>query len=261
MPWSVLAVQFCLELAFGVLFAMAFVPKAPVGVLFYRLMGTTAFALTLLGVGVPLATEAMAWSDPALLCAAGVLVGYPFYSGPVRGKKWGAALGVGLIGAAAAVGILVARSFDGPTSTAVTLATLSALATGSVAGSVGLAMVLGHWYLTVPNLQVRHLRRLNRVSVFTMLASFGLVALTCLFFYEALNSYDRPLFGATGLFYLGTRLVVGLLFPLGFAWMTAGSLRFENTRSATGILYASTVLVLIGTAVSVSLQDSYGVPL
>ncbi len=43
--------------------------------------------------------------------------------------------------------------------------------------------------------------------------------------------------------------------------MAASSLRFRNTRSATGILYASTVLVLIGTAVSISLQDSYGVPL
>jgi hypothetical protein len=46
-----------------------------------------------------------------------------------------------------------------------------------------------------------------------------------------------------------------------FAWMVSGSLAYQNTRSATGILYASTVLVLIGTAVSVSLTDSYGVPL
>ena len=57
------------------------------------------------------------------------------------------------------------------------------------------------------------------------------------------------------------RVAVGIALPLLFAWMTASSLRYENTRSATGILYASTVLVLIGTAVSISLQDSYGVPL
>jgi hypothetical protein len=43
--------------------------------------------------------------------------------------------------------------------------------------------------------------------------------------------------------------------------MTASSLDFKNTRSATGILYASTILVLIGTAVSVSLQSTYGIPL
>ena len=42
MSWSLLGAQFCLELSFGVLFALAFVPKAPVGTLFYRLMGSTA---------------------------------------------------------------------------------------------------------------------------------------------------------------------------------------------------------------------------
>jgi hypothetical protein len=34
-----------------------------------------------------------------------------------------------------------------------------------VAGSVGLAMVLGHWYLTVPKLEIRHCERLNQVTV------------------------------------------------------------------------------------------------
>ena len=67
---------------------------------------------------------------------------------------------------------------------------------------------------------------------------------------------------------LESMLVLGVaLVPLAgvgghvFAWMAASSLEYKNTRSATGILYASTVLVLIGTAVSISLQDSYGVPL
>ena len=60
---------------------------------------------------------------------------------------------------------------------------------------------------------------------------------------------------------MGARAGAGLALPLLFAWMAAGSLRYDNTRSATGILYASTVLVLIGTAVSISLQDTYGVPL
>jgi hypothetical protein len=83
----------------------------------------------------------------------------------------------------------------------------------------------------------------------------------CLAFPSELNALERPLFGATGLFYLGTRVTVGLVMPLLFAWMAAGALKYRNTRSATGILYASTVLVLIGAAVAVSLQDIYGVPL
>ena len=54
---------------------------------------------------------------------------------------------------------------------------------------------------------------------------------------------------------------MSVYFSSNDAAMTASSIKAQNTRSATGILYASTVLVLIGTAVSVSLQDSYGIPL
>ncbi len=253
--------QFCLQLSFGVLLAMALVPKAPVGTLFYRVMGTTALVPVLVAIGVPLSTEARTWSDPTVLASLLAVISYPVYSGPVRGRLWGLALGLALLGSAAGVALLVEAAAGQVGLFDAALATAYALATGAVAGSVGLAMVLGHWYLTVPKLEVRHLVRLNRVTVVSMLASLLLIALLCVVFRERLAEGRRPLLGATGLFYLGTRLVVGLVCPLGFAWMTSSSLKFKNTRSATGILYASTVLVLIGTAVSVSLQDSYGLPL
>lgn len=261
MSWPVLGTQFCLELAFGVLFALAFVPKAPVGVLFYRVLGTTATFLILVGVGVPVWTAELAPGDPVTLAAALALLAYPVVSGPVRGRRWALGLGVAIAGCAAAVLFGLARQAEELGATGLLLAGASALATGAVAGSVGLAMVLGHWYLTVPNLAVRHLQRLNRVTIVAMVASLVLLGLSCFAFASLFEQADRPLFGPTGLFYLGTRVAVGLLFPLGFAWMAASSLRFQNTRSATGILYASTVLVLIGTAVSLSLQGSYGVPL
>ncbi len=261
MGWSPLGTQFCLELAFGVLLALAFVPRAPVGVLFYRVMGTTALVPVLAALVAPLATGQLGWSDPQVYWTLLPALCYPILSGPVRGLRWATALGLSLLGVAAALVIALGNAGlpEGPG--ALVLATLSALATGAVAGSVGVAMVLGHWYLTVPNLRVSHLRRLNRVTVASMLVSLTLVVISCLLFGDLRNESARPLLGAWGLFHLGTRVAVGLLVPLVFAWMTAGSLKYENTRSATGILYASTVLVLIGAAVSVSLQDSYGIPL
>lgn len=261
MGWSILATQFCLELSFGVLFALAFVPRAPVGGLFYRVMGTAALVPALVGLVAPLATGVLAWHDPIVLSGGLSVLAYPLTSGPVRGPRWAVALAAAILGTAAAVVLCLRASEPGLGTGGLALAGASALATGAVAGSVGLAMVLGHWYLTVPNLAVAHLRRLNRVTVLAMGASLLLVAASCWAFAGLLNESERPLFGPTGLFHLGTRVAVGLLFPLAFAWMAASSLRFQNTRSATGILYASTVLVLIGTAVSLSLQDSYGVPL
>ena len=259
--WNALGTQFCLELGFGVLLALAFVPKAPVGTLFYRVMGTTALLPILIGVGAPLAAGELAWSAPVVWAAALSVLPYPLYSGPVRGRRWAVALAVALLGSAVAVLLALPEIALGSGPLARLSAAGSALSTGAVAGSVGLAMVLGHWYLTVPNLAVRHLRRLNRMSMGCMILSLVFVGATCLAFRAALERAETPLLGPTGLFYLGTRAAVGLFLPLLFAAMTESSLRFGNTRSATGILYASTVLVLIGTAVSVSLQDSYGLPL
>lgn len=261
MGWSVLATQFCFELAFGVLFALAFVPRAPVGGLFYRILGTTAVTPALVALVASVATGALDAADPIVLAGLLTVVAYPVYSGPLRGARWAAGLVLGALGAAGAVVLCLRAGQPGLGAAGLVLASASALATGAVAGSVGLAMVLGHWYLTVPNLGEQHLRRLNHVTIATLASSLVLVGLSCLSFAELLNQSERPLFGPTGLFHLGTRIAVGLVFPLGFAWMTASSLRFHNTRSATGILYASTVLVLIGTAVSLALQDSYGIPL
>ena len=264
MGWGPLGTQFCLELGFGVLLALAFVPKAPVGVLFYRIMGTTAMVPVAVAVFLLVRVVGASWADPAVIAALVSLAAYPVYSGPTRGVRWAIGLAVGLLGAGASLAVLLAAETvagEPLGAGALTVASLSALATGTVAGSVALAMVLGHWYLTVPNLKVDHLRRLNRVTVASMVVSLVAIAASCLMFQAHLESAKTPLFGPWGLFHLGTRVVVGLALPLLFAWMTASSLKFENTRSATGILYASTVLVLIGAAVSLSLKDSYGIPL
>lgn len=260
MAWTLLAQQFCLELGFGVLVALAFVPRAPVGTLFYRLMGTCAALPIALAFAARLRSGA-GGVDPAVLGAGLALLAYPIYSGPVRGRRWAAGVGAALLGSGVAVSWIVRAGLPGLTPLGQLVATLSSLATGTVAGSVGLAMVLGHWYLTVPKLEIRYLVRLNRVTVAAMLVSLSALAAACVVFGDDLRTAEPPLFGPWGLFYLGTRLAVGLALPLLFAAMAANSLRFRNTRSATGILYASTVLVLIGTAVSIFLQDSYRVPL
>mgnify|MGYP006908281536 CR=1 FL=1 len=264
MGWSSLATQFCLELAFGVLLALAFVPRAPVGAFFYRLMGTTALVPLLAAVAMPVTAGGRPWHDPRGLAVLVSFLSYPLYAGPFRGLRWAAGLGLGLVGCATALvlevqGAALLAGDAGPLARA--LVSASALATGAVAGGVGLAMVLGHWYLTVPKLEVRHLARLNRATVAMMVASLACLVASCVLFTDALARARTPILSPFGLFYLGTRTVVGLVMPLLFAWMVAQSLHHRNTRSATGILYASTVLVLIGAAISIAMQDGYGVPL
>ena len=261
MPWGPLATQFRLELAFGVLLGLCLLHRAPLGLFFHRMMGATA-ALPLLAAGLmPPLFDGLAWSDPRTVAALAALLGLPWMTGPVKSRRrlQAAAFATACTGVALVFAVRAAPGVEGPL--AWVLGSLSAMATGTVAGGVGLAMVVGHWYLTVPQLPVSLLVRLNRFTVVAMLASTVLLVTTCVVFSEPLAQAETPLLASFGLFYLSARVSVGLAMPLLFAWMTAGSLKYGNTRSATGILYASTVLVLIGTAVSLSLQDSYGIPL
>jgi hypothetical protein len=261
--WVDSADLFCLELAFGVLLALGFVPRAPVGAFFYRLLACTAFLPLALAMGLQMLSARDFWREPRWIAGAIAVACLPQIASVPRSPVWRLAHGLAL--AAIATAFALSLGSEGFLSEAElaprTLATLSGLMSGVVAGSVGLAMVLGHWYLTVPNLDVGHLRRINRVSVGAMIGSLSLLAMSCIVFREQLRGSDPPLFSTWGWFHLGTRIAVGLALPLLFAWMAAESLKFQNTRSATGILYASTVLVLIGAAITVFLRDAYGVPL
>ena len=110
MDWSDLGAQFCLQLGFGVLLALAFVPKAPVGVLFYRVMGTTALVPLVIAGIVPVTHGGLAWTEPAVLCTWASIVAWPVYSGPVRGKRWALALGWALLGCVAALFLTLQRA-------------------------------------------------------------------------------------------------------------------------------------------------------
>ena len=84
MGWNPLATQFCLELAFGVLLAMAFVPRAPVGVLFYRIMGTTALLPILVAVVAPPAVGQVPWLNAISGAGLVAALAYPclLYTSP-----------------------------------------------------------------------------------------------------------------------------------------------------------------------------------
>lgn len=262
MAWGPLATQFCLELAFGVLLFLSLMPKAPLGQFFFRMMGTTAL-VPLLGAGLlPVAFGGQSWGDPAVVASLAAALAFPLFSGPVSSRR----RLIGVVWAALATAVALFEVLRGSASGLdgnfqLLLGTASALATGAVAGGVGTAMVVGHWYLTVPQLPVDLLKRLNLATLVSMAVSMLLVVCMILLHQEPLANADTPLLSPFGLFHLGSRVAVGLALPMLFGWMTRGSLIYGNTRSATGILYASTVLVLIGAAASLSLQDSYHIPL
>ena len=120
-----------------------------------------------------------------------------------------------------------------------------------------MAMLLGHAYLTAAEMTMRPFLRLNR------LLAAGLV-LRALTVGVAAPLMDRAhpvpyLWDIHGL-YIFTRVLVGLVVPGVFVFMTDDCIRRRATQSATGILYVTTVLIFAGELMALHLVRGTGLP-
>ena len=138
------------------------------------------------------------------------------------------------------------------------LAVADVVASGLLMGAVMTAMLLGHWYLSTPNMQLKPLQNLVAFSS----AAVGVRCLVCLA-------------GMAGFLMLGTlaetsflfwvfvafRWLAGLLGVAMLVYMTQETLKVPNTQSATGILYAAIILVFLGELVGQMLSADASFPL
>jgi hypothetical protein len=116
-------------------------------------------------------------------------------------------------------------------------------------------MLLGHWYLNSPTMQLAPLRKLLGWMVLAIL----LRALVCGWgLWGALTGTD-PLPGGE-LWFLVLRWLTGLVAPLLMAWMVQRTLLIPNTQSATGILYVAAVMVFTGELTSQLLSSGAPYP-
>lgn len=109
----------------------------------------------------------------------------------------------------------------------------NAMTSAFLLGSVTAAMLLGHWYLTATGMSLAPLQRY--VSLFGAAVVLRLAIVGALW-----GTGDR---GISSLDWLRWG---GLIGPLILWPMTQRILRHRNTQSATGVLYAATILVFLG---------------
>ncbi len=134
------------------------------------------------------------------------------------------------------------------------------LAGGSLLlGGVNGAMILGHWYLLMRNLDFIHLRRAS-IVVAALVAGRALLLAATLILLNRLDplfahSFISPLLDPNqNLFFFSMRIFWGLLLPGGLAWMIWRCARSGSNQSATGLLYLAEVSVLIGETMAVYLK-------
>ncbi|MEX0701024.1 MAG: hypothetical protein WD069_02910 [Planctomycetales bacterium] len=132
---------------------------------------------------------------------------------------------------------------------------LSELATASVLGAAVTGMLLGHWYLTAPTMSIAPLGRLNLFLAGSVVARLVLSAIGIGIACAKLGERSD------WLLWLSLRWAAGIVGPLILAAMVWRILKYRHTQSATGVLFAATILVFLGELTASLLSREVEVPL
>lgn len=136
------------------------------------------------------------------------------------------------------------------------LRAISVATSGLVLGLTLAAMLLGHWYLNSPGMELGPLRRLLKLAGLAVAAqiavsTYGLVG--TLMTVEAVS--------ASWLLFELLRWSFGLIGVLVLLWMAWQTLKIPNTQSATGILYVAVIGVFVGELTGLLLSAESAFPL
>ncbi len=240
--WIVL-VQFLARLVLGMVAALLLIPARQVSGDYFRLKGWI-----LMGLGTVM-TLTLASQRPLfapisvpvwlLLSLAGGIAGGAYLSsvGWLYGSQKFGRLMLAVVGIAALAlaGLLV----RGPTE--LWYGPLEVVTSGLLIGGTLTTMLLGHWYLNSPQMDLVPIWRLVHWLAVTLVAR-AIVAGVGDFALEASATVPFA--------FWALRWTAGLVLPAILCLMVRGTLRVPNTQSATGILYAMLVLVFIGELVA-----------
>jgi hypothetical protein len=261
--FSHLLVEFLFRLTFGIAAAMAVTSSRQVTSGFFRvhlwvLMGLQTLAALAAYAASPRATTTV-WIQNGqcwLAVAAAVLS----YVGAVIWLYDRAVLGKTIIVAIAAcsvAGIALPLSIRAAPEGAWHLA--GNLTSGLLLGAVTTAMLLGHWYLNTPTMQIAPLRRLLMLLAVVVVAR-ALVCGAGLGLEIGMHPQAPLASWSRWMVFVALRWLAGLVgvgFLAGLTWQT---LKIPNTQSATGILYAAVVLAFIGELMSQILSSATHYP-
>ena len=144
------------------------------------------------------------------------------------------------------------------------LTIVSFLTSATLLGGTCTAMILGHWYLVLPSMDVSLLQSIVKFhigSTVLRVVVVGTVVLLAVASGEASTgpSFERYIFSLDGVFFW-QRVLFGLCGPTVLAYLTWETAKIRSTQSATGILYVDFFAVTVGEVLAKYLLLSTGVP-
>jgi hypothetical protein len=121
-------------------------------------------------------------------------------------------------------------------------------------------MIFGHWYLVNNELPISYLIKTSKVFIAITYLRVASVALVTFLAYKNMEpaQFDRIIdFMGHGVFFWA-RILAGLGLPLLVAHLSFESAKIKSNQSATGILYAGLVFVLMGEILALYLYTLTG---
>lgn len=130
------------------------------------------------------------------------------------------------------------------------LTVASFLSSVTLLGGACGAMILGHWYLVVPSLDVAHLQSIVKLHIASLVVRIAVVTAAVVVAIATWQPGLGPSFRAyilsvDGIFFW-MRVSFGLVGPVVLAYMTWETAKIRSTQSATGILYVDFFTVVVG---------------
>jgi hypothetical protein len=259
---------FLTHLAAGVIWTLLFVSKQA-GIKFFRFNAGVALALTVAGM-IFKPAEAAEWgrvgrlATPLLGVAAAALALYWLSVGRMLLRAVRPALLPVAAGAAAmAVAAQAVGVSSGGAVPLVALTVTSFFASAALLGGACTAMILGHWYLVLPSMDVFHLQSMVKFHIVSVILRAvvvaGAVFLAIATWQPGHLSFERYIFSVGGVFFW-QRVLFGLAGPAVLAYLTWETAKIRSTQSATGILYVDFFAVIVGEVLAKYLFLATSVP-
>ncbi|MFQ5463401.1 MAG: hypothetical protein ACE5E5_12350 [Phycisphaerae bacterium] len=139
---------------------------------------------------------------------------------------------------------------------------LSTLTGAMMLGSITLAWLLGHAYLTATRMTIEPLRHFSRMLLFCVGArcAFLVISVVAGWWLGSVHGASFWAVLANSWLVLSLRVGVGIIAVAVFAYMVADCVRLRATQSATGILYFASIFVYVGELASRQLLVDCGWP-
>ena len=230
--------QFLFRLSFGLALGMAVTSPQRVTAGYFRVHLQVVMGLSALGLMVAFKVDAFSiWPPLAATVLSYIGSVIWLYQKPRPGR-----VVLVLVAVCAIIGAWQALEYGQQLGTAGrVLWWFDPVSGGLVLGVTMAAMLLGHWYLNTPTMELAPLRRLLKLITVALALRIVLCG----------TSLVMQITMADGLtsqqwLFLALRWLSGLLGGLALVWMTARTLDIPNTQSATGILYVAVIATFLG---------------